>query len=101
MEQALPKHQVRDNGINILDSYCIKKKDFKWILEGFKKLLPGHPVWKRSMGSLRREWAVHNFLYMLKIKQEKTKHVFLDYPQPWYEKVGYFVLGLFSLLFIK
>ena len=47
------------------------------------------------------EWEAHNFLYWLGINHDKTSDVDLDYPQPWYMKVGYWVLGVLGKIFNK
>ena len=94
-------YRVKPERINILNSYEIQKSQFIPILEEIKSKYPEHGVWNRSMKSLEREWAVHNFLYSIGFKKEKTKDVSLDYPQPWYAKIGYFIFGGISKVLIR
>ena len=94
-------YKVKPERINILNSYEIQKSQFIPILEEIKSKYPEHVVWNRSMKSLVREWAVHNFLYSIGLKKEKTKDVSLDYPQPWYVKIGYFIFGGISKVLIR
>lgn len=53
----------------------------------------------RSNSSLIREWAAHKLLYSLGMWKSHTESVDLNYPQKWYVKVGYFIIGGFSTLF--
>ena len=53
------------------------------------------------MKSLCREWACHNAAYSLGIRRGKTKDVDLDYPQKWYVRAAYWVIGSIVWLFIR
>lgn len=55
----------------------------------------------RSERSLLREWAAHKLLYCLHLWRSHTKSVDLNYPQAWWEKVAYFILGSIGLIFYK
>jgi hypothetical protein len=50
---------------------------------------------------MAREWAAHNLLWDLNIYRSRTKDIDLNYPQKWYVRLGYFILGSFALLVIK
>lgn len=58
-------------------------------------------VHNRCTGSLLREWAAHKLLWQLHIFRSHTESVDLDWPQPWYFRLGYFVVGGVALLFYK
>lgn len=99
------KYQVTQNNIHIEDSAFISKRNFGVALttiyiesekEGNHSL-----VWKRSWESLEHEWAVHNFLYMVGYKRERTKDVDLDYPQKWWMTLAYNILGSLCWIFIR
>lgn len=84
--------------IHIKDSYKVPKRLFDSYLDSFKE----HEIMKhRSRFSLKLEWAAHNLLYMLHVQRERTKDVDLDYPQKWYYKISYFVLGLIGSIIVK
>ena len=53
----------------------------------------------RSKTSLLHEWGAHKLLYQLGILESHTESVDLNYPQSWYEKIGYFVVGGIAVLF--
>jgi len=55
----------------------------------------------RSECSLLCEWAAHKLLYQLHILRSHTESVDLNYPQKWYEVLGYAVVGGFVLLFYR
>lgn len=83
--------------IKLLNSVEVPKANFEAELIYLRELYSEHPVWKRTMKSLRREWAAHNLAYNLGIRREKTKDVDLDYPQKWYMKLLYAVVGTIAL----
>lgn len=86
---------VSQNNIHIDDSYLIRRrKEIYEYLEALKRKYPYSDVWNRSMFHLSCEWRAHNRLYMLGLFKDHTKDVDLDYPQKWYYKVLYFILGI-------
>lgn len=93
--------KVKENRIKVYDSYLVRKADFEKELADIKNRYTGHCVWNRSIQSLKREWAAHNLLYSLNIRREKTKDVDFDYPQGFFHRFAYFILGSFALLVIK
>ena len=95
------RFRVYPSRIKLYDSAEVSKKDFDKELLTVKELYPEHVIWKRTMRSLKREWAAHNLLYNMGIMKDRTKDVDLDYPQKWYIKVAYFFVGSFALLVIR
>lgn len=91
----------RDGGVKVIDSYMVFKKDFEMEIKNIIKMTPGLEVWKRSVKSLKLEWATHSLLYNLGIKRNKTADVDFDYPQKWYMKAGYWIIGNLALIFIR
>ena len=92
---------VEPDRIKLLDSYQVSRWDFLHELEEVRSQTFGSDVWKRSMTSLMREWAVHNFCYALGIRRDKTKDCDLNVSLPWYASALYWVLGGIVWLFIK
>lgn len=81
----------------IIDSYLVTgRKDMKEVLRVIRtdveddKALAIH---KRSLSSMIKEWRVHNLLYSLGIKRDRTKSVDLNINQPWYVKAAYAILS--------
>ena len=95
------KHRVYGNRVKLFDSYQVSKSKFETELNVIRYLHPTCLLWKRSVGSLRREWAAHNLAYALGIKRDKTKDVDLDYEPRWYHKLLYGVVGTIALALIK
>lgn len=89
------------NNLHINDSCEIQKRKFKSALDSIEARHPELLIWQRSTFSLCREWAVHNLLFNLGIKKERTKDVDLNFPQKWYICIGYAILGSIALIFIK
>ncbi len=87
------RYKILDNRIKILDSYMMSEAEFYGALDEIQKLYPSHVAFKRSRKSMILEWRAHNLLYRLGIKKSKTADVDLEYPQPWYMKVIYWILG--------
>ena len=99
------KYQVTQNNIHIEDSAFISKRNFGVALTTIyiesEKENNHSLVWNRSWSSLELEWAVHNFLYMIGYKRERTKDVDLDYPQKWWMTLAYNILGSLCWVFIR
>lgn len=47
----------------------------------------------RTNNDLIKEWRAHNLLYKLNIFRSHTKTVDLEYPQKWYYKLIWKILG--------
>ena len=92
---------IDSSNLHIEDSCVVPKGWFNYALTTIQNVYPTSDVWKRSEGSLRREWATHNMLYALGMWKDRTKDVDLNYPQKWYMKVAYNIVGMVALLFIK
>lgn len=89
------KIYIGEIGINILDSYKIRKvKHMKEVLnklatnEDYKKI----KLNKRWLQIC--EWKAHNLLFNLGYKQERTKHLDLNENNKWYINLGYVCLSL-------
>ncbi len=95
------KYTITQGNLHIIDSYQVSKKAFRRQLASIKALHPDSDVWKRSWCSLELEWATHNGLYAIGIARSHTKDVDLNYPQKWYEKVLYPIVGSVCWIFIK
>ena len=95
------QYSISNDNVHIVDSYTISKKDFHKVYKILKDKHQNCQVWKRDYCSLDNEWATHNFCYDKNIKREQTADVDLNYPQTFWEKVGYGICGPIALLFIK
>ena len=95
------RYKITDNNIHLIDSYLIPKEKMVWELIKIRNLHPSCPVFQRSFRSLKAEWCSHNAAYFLGIKRERTKDVDLNYPQPWYVRLGYYVGGAIVYPLIK
>lgn len=94
-------YRILKDRIKLIESYKVPKREFSEKLEALRRLEPSCPVWQRSERSLRLEWASHNLAYLLGYKPERTANVDLDYNQKWFEKIGYFLIGIIALLIIN
>ena len=89
------RFNVSKNNIHIEDSFIITSRcEMYSILEQLKNIHPDSCVWKRSFFHMSCEWKSHNRMYRLGLYRSHTKDVDLNYPQKWYMKVVYFILGL-------
>lgn len=84
---------VSPNNIHLESSFLVPKEDFERELELMREQHPESEVWNRSMESLKREWAAHNALHALGVFRSRTAHMDLNWPQPWYVRMGYEVAG--------
>lgn len=85
------------------DSYQLTKKNIESeiLQKDFANRTPELIIRHRSMFSMKMEWATHKLLYKLGIQRARTKDLDLDWPQPWYYRVGYIVFGLIAWPFIR
>lgn len=93
------EYDYTDNNIHIDNSCEIRKRDMEGALLSIEIAHPTLSVWKRPMKSLKREWATHNFCYMLGLWRSRTKDVDLNQPNRW--EWLYNITGAIALLFIK
>jgi hypothetical protein len=95
------KYRILNNRVKLIDSYLVSKARYETELNVVRYLNPTCPLWKRSVGSMCREWATHNLLYALRIKRSKTADCDLEFEQTWYHKLAYGVVGTIALWVIK
>ena len=86
--------------IHIPESYKVSKRDFECRLAALTDADALEVKAHRSMRSMCREWACHNFLYNLGILRDHTESVDINWPQKWYVRAAYFLLG-WCKIFIK
>ena len=95
------KYKILGDRIKLYDAYLVPKAKYSYELEKILNLHPTCRIWCRSENSLKREWAAHVLAYNLRIKREKTKDADLNYEQPWYTKLMYFIVGTVALWLVK
>lgn len=83
--------------IRIDYSALVSKKHFDRVLSQYANT---EVMQHRSLFSLKMEWAVHNFCYMIGYKRERTRDVDLDYPCDKPEWI-YKICGMICWIFIK
>ena len=93
-EYNLDKVEVHltDNCATIYNSYRIKKKShmldvIKWIKKYSKS------VNAQSEIVILSEWRVHNLLYWMNIKRDRTMHCDIN-PKSWVTKTMYIILSV-------
>ena len=95
------EYSISDNNLHLVDSaFCSKHRFWKELADIYvknKECL----VFSRSINSLMNEWATHNALYALGIFKSHTIDVDLNYPQRWWERLGYWLVGNIVWPFIK
>lgn len=92
------KYSISNNGMSIPNSYLVKKKsEMKNVIKQIREENKdnGFDILKRSDMSFVREWRSHNIFYNLHIMRSHTRTVDFEYPQAWYFKVAYALVGLF------
>ena len=97
----LGEFSVSENNIHLESSFRVPKEDFERELKAIREQYPDSQVWNRSTESLKREWATHNAFQAMGIFRSRTGHMDLNWPQPWYVRAGYAILGRVVWLFIK
>lgn len=94
-------HTVTPNNIHLESSFRVPKEDFERELKAIRERHPESQVWNRSMESLKREWAAHNAFHAIGIFRSRTGNMDLNWPQPWYVRAGYAIIGRIAWPFIK
>ena len=92
---------VTPNNIHLESSFKVRKEDFERELEAIREQHPDSLVWNRSLDSLKREWATHNAFHAMGIFRDRTAHMDLNWPQPWFVRLGYALIGSIVWPFIK
>ena len=95
------EYRVSENNIHLESSFRVRKDDFERELKAIRERFPDSLVWKRSMESLKREWATHNAFHAMGIFRSRTAHMDLNWPQPWFVRLGYALIGSIVWPFIK
>ena len=95
------QYTISPYNLHLKSSFKVKKKDFERELAAIRAEHPESLVWGRTIGSLKREWAVHNALHALGIYRRQTGDTDLNWPQRWYFRVGYAICGWLVWPFIK
>ena len=95
------QYKVSPNNIQLKSSFEVKKDDFDRELAALREQHPECLVWKRTLASLKMEWAVHNALYAMGFLRKRTSHTDLNWPQSWLFRIGYAIVGKIVWPFIK
>lgn len=95
------QYTISPTNIHLESSFEVPKADFEPELVAMREQHPESLVWRRSIDSLKREWAAHNALHALGFLRGKTAHTDLNWPQPWPVRLGYALLGRLAWPFIK
>ena len=95
------KYRIFNDRVKLIDSHLVPKSKFARELGAIRSLHPTCPLWGRSDGSVRREWAAHNLAYSLGIRRDKTADCDLNYELDWYKNLAYAVIGTIALWVIK
>lgn len=89
---------VSDYNIHIYDSYKVKDRDDMYSCIRFLRgCCDSYVLDNRGDRSLVNEWVGHNNLYSLGLFEDHTHDVDLDYPQPWYMGIVWFLLSIVVL----
>ena len=94
-------YEVSSNNIKLKSSFEVSKDDFERELAAIREQYPDCLVWNRSIDSLKREWAAHNAFHALGLVRKQTADTDLNWPQPWFIRLGYDLLGRIAWPFIK
>ena len=88
------RYSLTTSNLHIEDSYKIPGRDFREVLNDISHANPNAFLFKaRCICGMCLEWSTHNFLYKIGFQRERTQDVDLDYPQKWYYKIGYAIIG--------
>lgn len=94
-------YRIYADRVKVYDAYLVPKDRYEPELNVIRYFHPTSRLWKRGIGSLRREWAAHTLAYSLGIKRDKTADVDFDYEPKWYHNLLYWVVGTVALWVVK
>ena len=95
------QYSVSPASIQLKSSFAVPKGDFERELKAIRAAHPECLVWKRSLLSLKLEWAAHNAFHAFGIFRSRTGDADLNWPQPWYIRLGYTLIGTLAWPFIE
>lgn len=95
------QYKVTPTNIQLKSSFEVRKEDFERELLSMREAHPESLVWNRSIKSLKREWAAHNAFHAMGVFRKQTADVDLDWPQGWFYRIGYGLVGAVVWPFIK
>ena len=95
------EYTISPNDIQLKASHEVSKCDFERELLSIRELHPECLVWHRTLRSLKLEWAAHNAFHALGLLPKRTGETDLNWPQKWYIRLGYAVIGTLVWPFIK
>ena len=88
--------------VTLIGSHRYSRRQIDWVLSRLYYRYPMNFVMQtREVSSMRREWAVHKFLYGLGICRSRTCDTDFNSPLSVWERFVYDVLGRVIILFIK
>lgn len=93
-------NSITSRNLHIEGSSLMSKDDVRAYLDDAIRISPCCLVWLRSRFSLMMEWATHKVAYKLGYKVERTESVDLNYPQKWWEKICYPIVGILAWIFV-
>ena len=89
---------VSDSCVTIQNSYTVDSRCvMRDILNDLRNDFSSSVFDNRSNTSMIFEWVAHNNLYKLHICRSHTKDVDFEYPQKWYFRLAWFLLGFIKL----
>lgn len=92
--------EIGDKNTKILNSFKIKRiSAMKSFITHLKTRFPYCSINKIPLFEVINEWRVHNLLYTLNIKRDRTKDVDLNIGKSWYTKVLYTIISPFYFHF--
>ena len=95
------QYNISSNDLQLKSSFLVRKGDYERVLAEIREAHPECLVWNRSIRSLKREWAAHNAFHALGLLRKRTGDTDLNWPQKWYIRIGYAVLGTIVWPFVK
>lgn len=92
---------VKNKSVKIINSYEVRKKDFKSVLESIDRTVAEELFEKRKISGMCNEWAVHNFAYDIRFMRSHSADVdFTADIKPVFV-LFYDIFGPICKLFIK
>jgi hypothetical protein len=73
---------------------CTKEMRKRLVSIREKEADKDYDIFKRSNSNMINEWCTHNICYMLGILKDRAVSVDFEYPQKWYLKVIYALVGI-------